>query len=67
MNELVSDFCADVQAIGPTKFSNEDQANPIFAISGKYAISITKAQNFIFNEGGLYCVRSEERRVGKEC
>ena len=54
--ELISDFCAGVQSIGPTKFSNEHQANPIFVISGKYAVTMTKAQNFIFNEGGLYCV-----------
>ena len=58
MIELVSDFCADVQAIGPTKFSIADQANPIFVISGKYAITMTKTQNFIFNESGLYCVES---------
>jgi hypothetical protein len=69
LNEIVSDFCADVQAIHPTKFSNEDQANPIFVISGKYAVTMTKAQNFIFNEGGLYCVEScdklsiEERQL----
>ena len=61
LNELVSDFCADVQAIGPTKFSNEDQANPIFVISGKYAVTITKVQNFMFNEGGLYCVESFDK------
>ena len=61
LNELVSDFCADVQAIGPIKFSNEDQANPIFVISGKYAVTMTKAQNFIFNEGGLYCVESFDK------
>jgi hypothetical protein len=61
LNELVSDICADVQAIGPTKFSNEDQANPIFVISGKYAVTMNKAQNFIFNEGGLYCVESFDK------
>jgi hypothetical protein len=44
LNELVSDFCADVQAIGPTKFSNEHQANPIFVISEKYAIAMTNSK-----------------------
>jgi hypothetical protein len=34
LNELVSDFCTDVLAIGPTKFSNEDQANPILSFQG---------------------------------
>ena len=66
MNESVSDFCADVQAIGPTKFSNEDQANPIFVISGKYAVTMTKAQNCMFNEGGLYCVESFDKIRIKE-
>ena len=55
-----------VQAIGPTKFSNEDQANPIFVILGKYAITMTKAQNFIFHEGGLYCVESFDKLRMKE-
>ena len=60
-NELISDFCTDIQGIGPTKFSNEDQASPIFVIAGKYAVTLTKAQNFILNEGGLYCVESFDK------
>ena len=36
-------------------------AHPIFVISEKYAVTMTKAKKFIFNEGGLYCVESFDK------
>ena len=58
LNELVADFCGDVRAIGPTEFTDEQQGDSTLVISGKYAVTFAEAQNFIFNEGGLYCVES---------
>jgi hypothetical protein len=61
LNDLVADFCGDVKAVGPTEFTNEQVTDSSLVVTGKYAVNMSEAQNFIFNEGGLYCVESFDK------